>query len=868
MLLPLPLRAPRCASCFSASPRTRWRRKPDLRSGSPYGVVDTEATVEIAWPAGGKLERIDPEGGVIETWDVPPGGRSLGPFPAGYHRFRGGGAVLPLAVLRPRTAYVPGPSGVAIDTVFSRRERRWFPGEYERLAELYAQTGITEIRDRSSHKAVEPQPGEADWSDMLRAQQQLLHHGIASLSASHDTPAWSREDRRIKAVADDLDTYRRFAVDLAKKLSPSIRALEPWNEPDHQFFDGLPDTFMALQKTAYLTQKTLNPGVVVTTPSYTGMAAQHPVNGRFFELQFGAGLAHYSDVFNYHQYADSPQIASLFAKFQAVAEAHGAAGLPVWLTEFNHALRVLPGKKEPTFAQHLAHARYASRAFPAMLAAGIDRGYFFLFDFNFKSEQIWFGAFEAGDPPRTPNRRSMGQAMPAAAAIATSRYALGRALHAGSLTGLPEGVRGEAFDRGDGRRVVALWTPPRTAWDLDPPVRTIDLPVDTAGVDEAVDHLGVSVSTAENRVEVGEGAVYLLLRAGAEIPRLREPAPRPKPPIPAAEAYASPGIVIRPRFAFDAVEKSEWAYLVPTDGLAGHVDVHNHGLSPFTGELWVESPAGYRVSVEGDRTLELEPGAKRTFTVRVEAARPIESWSVARFQGFAQGRPATSPSLIGLVPDPRDAEALDTRRLDAPLAAWRAGGHPSGTYALSEVKGSGGGGGVQLRSTFNPPGAGAWNHAQLKFDRPQDLSAFNAFRFEYRTRRGDTAADVLPDSPADPTQAPPQSMDVAVLDGSNGIYRLPTGFAGSHDWKPVTIRFDQLSGVPWNPDPGGDGLDISSIRDVRIGGAVRQTKHFMMEFRDLRVVRIPEPEDPTAGFFTDPLLLEHADVSGDGLSPE
>ncbi|MEM6391212.1 MAG: hypothetical protein AAF797_00265 [Planctomycetota bacterium] len=839
-----------------------------LQTASRYAVVHPDETVRIEWPQGGSIQLLDDANRVAETFEVPAGGGELGPFPVGYHRLRGGGATLGLSVVRPREAYVAGPSGVAIDTEFSRHRHALFPGAYAEFAAVIADTGLTTIRDRYSHKHIEPQRGQADWSDMVRAHDALIANGITSLQVAHNTPPWSRADLRDKAVPDDLDVYRRFATDVADKLHGSAVAHEPWNEPDHQFFDELPDTLMALHKTAYLTHKQRDPSVRITTPSFTNMSSQHPVKGRFFRLLFESGLAHYSDVFNMHQYGDTTDYPAAHARFRAILEAHDAAGLPIWKTEFNHALRPAAGRETPTFAQHLAHARFVSRAYPAMLSGGIDRAYLFFFDYAFKSGQIWFGTFDNGDPRGTPRRRPVGTPMPTVSALSNVRYALGRADYVGGLTGLGEGVRAEVFDRGDGSRAVAVWRTPKRAWDLDPEPITVELPIAVGEIAEALDFLGRPIEPGESRpaFAVDDGVVFVILKPTASLPDLIEPEARVVPPATAMEAYAFPGIVLRPRVDFDRVQRSEWAYLVPAEGLRGVLDVHNYGTTVFAGTLTAEGASAYTVELTGDPVLQLEPGERAEVPFVVRYTRREASWDVVRFVGRIGETEATSPSVLGVLPDPRDFDATDTLALDRPVADWVAEGHRSGSFTLQP----GSEGGVRMEARYQPAGAGAWNQVFTRFNEPLDLSAYNAFRFEYRTRRGSRRADIQPGAPADAEQAPPQSMNIGVRDGSGGVYRLPTAFAGSYDWKPVTIMFSQLSSVPWNPDPAGDGLDMSQIRDVRVGGVVRTTPYFSMEFRNLRAVRLPEPADPRAGFFTHPLLqgVSAAQETSDGLAPE
>ena len=182
----------------------------------------------------------------------------------------------------------------------------------------------------------------------------LQQRGINVYQIFHHVPAWSRADKDVQAVTDDLRDVYAFARALATQFRGRVQAWEAWNEPDIKLFFTHPSSeSAALQKAAYLGFHAVDPQLRVLGPSMA--------YGTFSENLLENGTGQYLDIWNYHIYADPSAYAARRRGFQNQLTRHGIR-VPDWITEAGDPLEGPEGVLGR--AARIHQARFLSRAFP------------------------------------------------------------------------------------------------------------------------------------------------------------------------------------------------------------------------------------------------------------------------------------------------------------------------------------------------------------------------------------------------------------------------------------------------------------------------------------------------------------------------
>jgi len=390
----------------------------------------------------------------------------LPPLAPGYYRLVAGEQPAPrqlaaLAIVPPPRAADgarPDNSPFAIDTALSWIAKPgtfacpWNNGDtFATVADLIRLAGFRHVRERLSWKAVQPSPDTPPaWGRYLDNASLFWTNGMAVSGMFHDAPAWAGTAAPRESLPSDLGAVHDFCRAAAAAFGDRMEDWEFWNEEDIHFCKEPAWEYVAAMKAAYLGFKAARPGM----PVLNGALCQVPRSTRYNAVFLQNDAARYFDVFNYHTYIRLSKYPEVFADLRGQLRAGGAAGKPIWLTEFGtnaegHSARdgAKEGMKAHSPAQELVHAETYPKSQIALMMEGVARAYWFVFPaFNERSGFKDWGVM-----------RRDGTVKPIYAAIATAIRELDGAALLGALD-TPVGIRAYLFGRPDGTQTVAFWS--------------------------------------------------------------------------------------------------------------------------------------------------------------------------------------------------------------------------------------------------------------------------------------------------------------------------------------------------------------------------------------------------------------------------
>jgi len=381
-----------------------------------------------------------------------------------------------VTVLEPLAEPLPKDSCFAIMTALScctipdaaanRRNRGdypWFGGDGTLLhAELLKTLGIPNVREIllwNREQVTSNSPPRIEKTREEPAWRYLAERGIGVDFFNQSTPEWAvgtttrarRHDGKLREVTRNLTHDYKRLYDYYKWAAETFagRAIsfEHWNEPDICGDEPAWD-YAASMKAAYLGVKAGNANV----PVLQGSFCLTPFTG-YNRLVMANDVARYSDIFNYHTYADLRDIPSFMeALRQNLAEA-GVPNRAIWLTEMNTNQEgdadlpsVRAGNKAHSPDQQRVLVEYVAKGEILHLMEGVARTFYFILPCINERE----GCKDWG-----LSRRD-GCMKPAYAALANLIRRVGHARLVGEV-GLGKGVRGFLFEFKDGTQTLVVW---------------------------------------------------------------------------------------------------------------------------------------------------------------------------------------------------------------------------------------------------------------------------------------------------------------------------------------------------------------------------------------------------------------------------
>ena len=144
-------------------------------------------------------------------------------------------------------------------------------------AKKSALIGITMLRSNPRWNWTQPKADEWDWSRVDELVKVHSREGISLQPLVNGTPRWATLpsangiDQNGQASPPNLEDWRVWIRELAKRLKGRANYWEIWNEPDIGFFTGTQEQYFAMLRSAYEQIKNVDPTAVVMTGGFVSM---------------------------------------------------------------------------------------------------------------------------------------------------------------------------------------------------------------------------------------------------------------------------------------------------------------------------------------------------------------------------------------------------------------------------------------------------------------------------------------------------------------------------------------------------------------------------------------------------------------------
>jgi hypothetical protein len=249
--------------------------------------------------------------------------------------------------------------------------------------------GTGGVRRDFTWSAIEPRPGQRDWSAQDAAVADSALRGLATLGILDYSAPWANAAGNEYAPPDP-DQFAAFAEAAAAHFKGRVAAWEIWNEENlgFRFWQPAEDpaAYASLLAKAYPAVKRGDPQATVVLGGLNWQSLNEPTE-TFLEDAFTArpDLASFFDAVGLHPYPDyPPQLAPeaatatvrplglRLARVRALLDYYGARPRALWVTELGW----------PVYGSvdEAGQARFTVRACVEALAAGADRVFVYTLD--------------------------------------------------------------------------------------------------------------------------------------------------------------------------------------------------------------------------------------------------------------------------------------------------------------------------------------------------------------------------------------------------------------------------------------------------------------------------------------------------------
>lgn len=271
--------------------------------------------------------------------------------------------------------------------------------------------------------------------------QTVANEGLDIINMFNDSP---QELLAGGYMADDLFEVYNFQKSYAENYQGLVDYMEVWNEEDTSFATETADRYASFLKAA---------AVGITDGSNTmgvshGGFAQSPFDTRYMDFCMLNDFMEYSDLYNYHAYANdgksfekAPSLDSVeLAENRNILTAYGYDNRRTWVTEGGIAIadNVERSRSQQARASVINNVQ--------SMANGNDKHFLFVMPQYSETGDNEYGFFLKD---RTPS--------PAYSSLETFTYYMGEARYKGVIRDLPEGTYGYLFNNGD-KDIAVFWT--------------------------------------------------------------------------------------------------------------------------------------------------------------------------------------------------------------------------------------------------------------------------------------------------------------------------------------------------------------------------------------------------------------------------
>jgi hypothetical protein len=242
-------------------------------------------------------------------------------------------------------------------------EHPFLAGEIERMQEA----GIRWLRTGFVWAGIERREGQWDFERCDAVVDACQAAGIRIMGLLHGTPRWARP------TIEHLGAWRRFVRTTVTRYKGRVPAWQVWNEPNLDGFwkNPNPHHYATLLKATYAEIKEADPDATVV------WGATSRIEWTFLEPALADADGKF-DVMAIHPYgygdprAPEVYIPDALDEVRTLLARHGAAGRPVWFTEWGWPTHT--GRRGMPDGWQ---ARYLARAYLVAMRAGMARGFWY-----------------------------------------------------------------------------------------------------------------------------------------------------------------------------------------------------------------------------------------------------------------------------------------------------------------------------------------------------------------------------------------------------------------------------------------------------------------------------------------------------------
>ena len=227
---------------------------------------------------------------------------------------------------------------------------------------------------------LEPDRNRWDFRLLDRYVELAASHNVEILLTLGLTPEWASarpsESSAYKAgnaaEPKNIADWEVYVRTVSTRYRGKIHEYEIWNEPNARAtYSGSPETMAELARTAYHVLKSVDPTVLVVSPSPTAAAGVSWL-GKYLNSEGCTA----SDIIGYHFYVTPSQpeaMIQLIDDVKKILRQHHCAGKPIWNTESGWAA-------PKNFSSEVEAAGYLMRTLVINWLMGIDRVYWYAWD--------------------------------------------------------------------------------------------------------------------------------------------------------------------------------------------------------------------------------------------------------------------------------------------------------------------------------------------------------------------------------------------------------------------------------------------------------------------------------------------------------
>lgn len=250
-------------------------------------------------------------------------------------------------------------------------------GEYPRFNPLLSKAGITWIRLFPEWQALQPGPGQWNWSSADALVANCRQNGIHPLGVLFYFASWATSDGSTRrAPLKDLQSWAEYTRGMVARYQKDIKHWEIYNEFNGSFAvsDDKPRRYAELVRTSSLAAKKVDPEALI------GLSCANFDLG-FFDAVIKAGAAGHFDFICVHPYENLAMAIeggedgylSLAGNLRKLLEEnHERSDMPLWITETGFQSTV-----RPNVAADGNQACALVKAYVLSLAQGFQRIFWF-----------------------------------------------------------------------------------------------------------------------------------------------------------------------------------------------------------------------------------------------------------------------------------------------------------------------------------------------------------------------------------------------------------------------------------------------------------------------------------------------------------